>query len=279
MEAIVSVNWLNEHLEDDDLIILDASLSKNQASLSSHYVNKKIKGARKFDLETTFSDLENPLPKALPSVVNFEAACRALGVCKNSKIVIYDNLGLYSSPRAWWMFKIMGHEQVAVLDGGLPAWIANKGWGEPVDLSMTVEQGDFKANYNAEKVKNLVAIQKNLETSTFLLIDARSEVRFYGKTPESRPNLRSGHIPNAINIPFTEVLNDGYLKKIPALKQLFASKLKNEKNLVFSCGSGVTACIVLWAASIVLDNRVTLAVYDGSWAEWGSRADLPISLY
>jgi thiosulfate/3-mercaptopyruvate sulfurtransferase len=265
--TLVSVDWLHEHLDDVDLIVLDASQNSNQASMVSNTSGFQIPNARPLNLEHDFSDPTHKFPHMLPNGFQFEAASRRLGIRKSSKIIVYDNLGVYFSPRVWWMFKAMGHASISVLDGGLPAW-KNKGFAmEPIQ-GYKGEEGDFEAHFKAENVKDRQFIMGNLTSQTAMVIDARTASRFNGIDPEPREGLRSGHIPQSINIPFQEVLINGKYKPKEELKSIFVGLDSDDKPLVFSCGSGVTACIVLLASELILKNPK--AVYDGSWAEWGS---------
>lgn len=261
---IVSVNWLKENFQDPELIILDAVLDP-----SPHDI--QIIGARTFDIKNKFSDTSNPLPNTLPKPEVFAAEARKLGINKNSKIVIYDTKGVYSSPRAWYLFKSMGHEKVWVLDGGLPEWIKEN---LPTEITSTrsYTEGNFEANFNPEMFKNKKQILENIRSKNAIVIDARSSDRFHAQTEETREGLRSGHIPNAINLPFTQVLKDGKYLPEEELKKIVPHL---DKPLYFSCGSGITACIDLIAYEIV-DSNSPKAIYDGSWTEWGQDHSLPI---
>ncbi|MBP6182235.1 sulfurtransferase [Flavobacterium sp.] len=268
---LVTSTWLNTNFGDPNLIILDASLKENQSSLKTDLENLQIRNARFFDIKDTFSDTTNPLPNTLPSPEKFEFEAQKLGINKNSKIVIYDHLGIYSSPRAWWMLKTMGHENVAVLDGGLPDWIKEGFFIEEKKSNPTYTKGNFKAQFISAYVKNKEQILKNIQTEVALLIDARAENRFHGIGDEPRRGLRNGHIPGSINIPYTRLLQDGkFLSKEALLKILPL----NEKPLFFTCGSGVTACIDLLAYELISKNPKS--IYDGSWTEWGQLENLPI---
>ena len=270
---LVSSTWLNNHLNDSDLIVLDASQAKTATGEKSDLENIQIPGARIFNLKKDFSLQSSDLPNMLPEARTFEASCRRLGINKSSKIVVYDNLGVYYSPRVWWMFKTMGHENIAVLDGGLPHWVSNRYKTEPKVCSR-FNTGDFTATLNSKHVKTFSFVKQNIKNQDSILIDARSEKRFKGLAPEPREGLASGHIPNAINIPFTTVLDTDCFKTKTALKAVFAAYNIKDKPLVFSCGSGVTACIVLLASTLVLTQET--AVYDGSWTEWAQHKDSEI---
>lgn len=266
---IVSAAWLHEHLNDPKLIILEARLDHNQSNLENQNPNLQIKSARLFDIKNNFSDTSNPLPNTFPSATQFTTESQKLGINKNSTIVVYDTLGIYSSPRAWWMFKAMGHSNVFVLDGGLPEWI-KEGFPTEESQETTFPKGDFEAKFQPELIKNKEQILENITTKEAVLMDARSADRFHATNEEPRAGLRSGHIPDSINVPYTELQQDGKFKSTDELKKIL--KL-NDQPLLFTCGSGITACIVLLASELISDSPK--AVYDGSWTEWGS-SDLPI---
>lgn len=268
---IVSINWLKEHLDDANLIILDASQNANQNKEHSPLEEIQIKGARTFDIKNDFSDTTNPLPNTLPNAFAFAKAARKLEINKDSKIVVYDSIGIYTSPRAWWLFTIMGHENVWVLDGGLPAWAKENLPVEKIE-KREYPLGDFESQFNPDLVKTKEQILENIKSEEAVLIDARSSDRFLGETKEPRVGLRSGHIPGSINIPYTDLLRDGqFLTKEELVKIL----PQHNKPLLFSCGSGVTACIDLIAYELI-GNTTPKAIYDGSWTEWGQIESLPI---
>ncbi len=265
MSEVVESDWLFEHQNDPDLIILDASYPPVGGE-KSPTENQQIKGARIFAIDY-FSDQSNPLPHMLAPAEEFQDKASTLGINKNIHLVLYDNLGIYSSPRAWWMFKAMGHEKVSVLNGGLPGWV-EKGYPIENKEKKTYERGDFVADFQPQLVKSMEEVQSNLDRQDFLVIDARSRGRFDGTAPEPRPELSSGHMPNALNVPFQEVLENGRFKSEEELQEVF-SQVDSEKPLAFSCGSGLTACILLVAADQIMDSEK--AVYDGSWTEWASK--------
>jgi thiosulfate/3-mercaptopyruvate sulfurtransferase len=263
-EPIVSSQWLLENLNHPDLIILDAS---QKAITSDNEIKNslQIAGSRYFDLKNNFSDSSSDLPNTLPNTAQFELESQKLGINSSSIIVVYDNLGIYSSPRVWWMFKTMGHQNVFVLNGGLPDWIKND-FPTEEKQPQQLELGHFKAHLNSENVKDFNFIKANLNNSNQIIIDARSSGRFNGTAPEPRAGLRSGSIPNSFNIPFGDVLKNGKYKSKDELKAIFSEINPEKKTLIYSCGSGLTACIILLAGELVLPNSTS--VYDGSWTEW-----------
>lgn len=264
-KPLISSQWLFENLNHPDLIILDASQKVITSTNVNPNENIRITGARYFDLKNNFSDKSADLPNTLPNASQFELECQKLGINEHSLIVVYDNLGIYSSPRVWWMLKIMGHKNVAVLNGGLPDWIEADHSTEKIEVK-EYSKGDFTARLIPENIKDYTFIKSNLNNPNNLVIDARSEGRFNGTAPEPRPGLRSGSIPNSFNIPFGDVLENGQYKSKVELTKIFSELNPENKKLVYSCGSGLTACILLLASEIVLSNKT--AVYDGSWTEW-----------
>jgi len=266
-ESIISVTLLKNQLKDPNLVILDASQKIVQSEEASIYQNSGLTGARYFDLKNAFSYPNRKYSNTFPSAERFQKECRNLGINQSSRIVVYDNIGVYTSPRVWWMFKAMGHDQVQVLDGGLPAWI-QAGFEIEAQRDNHYAMGDFIAKIQPSSLKGLQFISSNISNQNELLIDARSIGRFEGTAPEPREGLPSGHIPGSINIPFKSVLENDKFKSKEALAELFKNTPIANQPLIFSCGSGVTACIVLLAADQVLDNPKS--VYDGSWTEWAS---------
>ncbi len=271
---LVTVEWLHENLKNPDLIILNASQPENANAENKYLFELQIPGARWVDLKNQFSDVNSSFPNTFPDVHTFEVAAQSLGITDRSKIVVYDNLGAYTSPRIWWMFKAMGHKEVAVLDGGLPEWMKHNFEVESFDVR-TYVKGNFKADLNFDEVKETKDIIEQIESKKELIVDARSEGRFKGKAPEPREGLSSGHIPGSVNLPYTEVLNEGKFKPKEELQHLF-EKLNPENNpMIFSCGSGVTACILYLANEIAA--KVKKSVYDGSWTEWAHKEERPIN--
>ncbi len=266
MTPLVSAAWLNEHLHDPDLVILDGTVPKIGEVGTHPLADKCIPGARFFDLNGVFSDKQTDLPHNLPTPEVFTQASRHLGINADSRIVVYDHHGIYSSPRAWWMFRAMGHANVAVLDGGLPKWIA-AGLPTQAKSPSADHNGNFTAQLNTELVADSNWMIENLQSQIAKVIDARSSGRFCGGEPEPRPGLSGGHIPNSLNLPFDQVLRDGQLLPKEELAAIFRTLELGDGPLAFTCGSGLTACIILLASELVLSNPKR--VYDGSWAEWG----------
>ncbi len=268
MKALVSVDQLRQNLNDKDLVLLDASPESTAFGKTSSLQSKTIPQARPFDLKGVFSDLTSQFPNMLPSPQQFEQACQKLGINKTSKIVVFDNLGIYSSPRVWWMFKVMGHNKVSVLNGGLTEWIEHD---FPVEDEGIKEynRGDFKADLQKRFVISYEKVLQNIDSKSFTIVDARSQGRFKGTEKEPREHLQSGHIPGSINIPYQDVLQNGKYKSEAELKAIFSNKAVDSEKLVFSCGSGLTACIVMLASEVAYQSSPYL--YDGSWTEWAER--------
>lgn len=266
MQNLITAGDLKKKLGDPDLVILDTTIPKVTHGNKRNSAEKKyISGARFFDIKKTFSDQENKMPNSLPTPEHFETECKKLGINPSSKIVVYDDLGIYSSPRVWWMFKTMGHSNVAVLDGGLPEW-TRSGYATNTQIDNHFVSGNFKAQFDNSAIVDFNFIQANIKSKKALVIDARSSDRFNALVPEPRADLRTGHISGAINIPYTDVLENGKFKSNHKLGEVFANLKSEARPLVFSCGSGITACIVSLAATTLLENKKS--IYDGSWTEY-----------
>ena len=275
-KPLVTVDWLMNNMEDPSLVILDATIKKaGEESKDKASDLKGIKGALFLDMKKKFADVNNDLPNTMPTPEQYIEACKELGITNDSKIVIYDKHGIYSSPRAWWIFKTMGHKDIAVLNGGFPEWIKNNG---PVRNFKKKVKTSVAYNTNVQNNlicdSSLVMIAK--DNKSFLILDARSEGRFDGTSPEPRPELRGGHIPNSINLPYTRLIRDHKFLPQDELKYIYDKINPNRKNLIFSCGSGITACVLALGANIVGHSFGT--VYDGSWSEWGLPSKLPVEL-
>ncbi len=269
MKVLVTTTWLKQQLDNPNLIILDSSPQSNVSGLKAPYTGIKIKNARHFDLKNTFSDKESTLPNTLPKPEYFEKECQKLGINKDSIIVVYDALGIYTSPRIWWMFKTIGHNNVAILNGGLPSWVEQELPTESLSVKSNWDFGNFKSEINTSLLANMTDVIEATTRTDIAIIDARSKARFTGEAPEPRANLSSGHMPNAYNIPFKEVLDQYEYASVEDLTNIFNRIPKDKTHYIFSCGSGLTACIIALASTIVNDN--TFAIYDGSWTEWAEK--------
>ena len=272
---LVSVRWLEAHIDDPGLVVLDATY--HPVAPPPPPAGKSgpvyLPHARLFDFDKRICDPDTSLPHMMPSAELFEREVRALGIDTGSRIVIYDRIGTFSSPRGWWMFKAMGHDAVAVLDGGLPAWHSAQ-----LPLVSEVEPARAPGNFVARPRPGLFCdathVLQALDNPGSVVLDARPEGRFSGRDPEPRAGLRSGHMPHAVNLPFMTLHEQGRMRSPEELARLFRAKVEGSPELVLSCGSGVTACVLALGASLAGYSR--LSVYDGSWSEWGVPSSRPV---
>lgn len=257
------------------VVLLDATINKvNQQIDQDGVAPELIPHSIFFNIEGAFSDHSNPLPHTMVNATTFEREARALGITTDSIVVIYDRWGIYSSPRAWWMFRAMGHTNTFVLQGGLPTWKAKQlpVASKHIDTA-TFTKGNFVAKPQKEYWTNKKDILRGLQQKENTIIDARSAGRFAGSNPEPRAGLRSGHIPDSHNLPFDEVLAGTHFKSVPELQKIFEPLIR-DKPVVFSCGSGISAAIIALAAQQL--GHENLSIYDGSWSEWGADENVPI---
>jgi thiosulfate/3-mercaptopyruvate sulfurtransferase len=273
---LVSIEWLAEHLADPDLIILDGSwhMPATGRDPAKEFAAGHIPGARFFDIDA-IADQDSGLPHMLPSPQDFATAVRRLGVEPTSKVVVYDSVGIQSSPRVWWTFRQMGHDAVYVLDGGLKGWLDED---HPVETGWPdTPHGEFKAHPRPELVRGLEQVRQVLADGAEQVVDARPAARFSAETPEPRAGLRSGHMPGALNVPSSSLVKaDGTLASPRELKAAFdAAGVDLTAPITTTCGSGITACIL--ALGLARIGRDDVAVYDGSWTEWGGREDTPVA--
>jgi thiosulfate/3-mercaptopyruvate sulfurtransferase len=274
--VIVSCDWLHQHLYDANLVVLNATIPKATAKkASSEKEVRIIPSARFFDIKGSFSDREAAFPNTMVSAVTFEVEAQKLGINQDSCVVIYDEHGIYSSPRAWWMFKAMGFENVAVLDGGLPQW-ESLGFETVTPSEETVAKGNFKANPKNSSFVAYHYVLDTIENSQHQILDARSSGRFHGTAPEPRAGVRSGHIPTSKSLPYSSLLNGNTFKNKEALQALYHEANQDCKSMIFSCGTGITACVLALGAEII--GYQDSLVYDGSWTEWGSLEHLPVEI-
>ncbi|WP_133489036.1 3-mercaptopyruvate sulfurtransferase [Aliiroseovarius marinus] len=274
-KTLVSTDWLAKHLKDPDLRILDASwyLPDMNRDAKAEYDAAHIPGARFFDIDE-IADLRSDLPHMMPPVEKFMSRVRAMGVGDGHQIVVYDGMGLFSAARVWWMFRLMGHKDIAVLDGGLPKWQAE---GHPTeDMPPVIRDRHMTVTRQAHMVKDVTQVAAASKLGDYEIIDARGAERFRGEVPEPREGLRAGHIPNSKNVPFATLLNaDGTMKSPEDTRAIFeAANVNLDKPAILSCGSGVTAAIL--ALALERQGHDRHAVYDGSWSEWGMYSDLKV---
>lgn len=274
MDPIVSTDWLAARIKEPDLRIVDAPfyMPGDPRTPKGEFEKEHIPGAVLFDLEE-ISDHSNPLPHMLAPADAFAQAVGRLGVSDGDRIVVYDHVGLLSAARVWWNFRAMGHEEVYVLDGGLPRWIAE---GRPLASGpVTSVAQTFTAAFRPALVRDIEQVQAALASGVQVL-DARARDRFRGSAPEPRPNLPSGHMPGAINTPHGELVENGSLKSKAALAALFqAEGVEVGKPVITTCGSGVSAAVI--ALALARLGHWDAPVYDGSWTEWASTAGAKIA--
>jgi thiosulfate/3-mercaptopyruvate sulfurtransferase len=275
-ESLVDTAWLAKHLNDPDLRVADATyfLPNQGRNARAEYETQHIPGAVFFDIDE-IADTGNPLPHMLPSPEKFASRMRKLGIGDGNRVVVYDAHGLMSATRAWWMLRVYGHKDVALLDGGLPKWLAE---GRPVeDGPPRPRERHFTARFDHSQVRDKTQILANMETGREQVLDARAKGRFTGREPELWPGRRSGHIPGSRNLPFTDLLDPTNKTLLSA--DLLSAKFREagidlKKPVVTSCGSGITATVLAFGLHLLGHRDV--AVYDGSWAEWGLPGETPV---
>jgi thiosulfate/3-mercaptopyruvate sulfurtransferase len=276
MGPLVTTDWLAAELGKPDLVIFDATkyLPNEPKDGIAEYRRAHIPGARYFDIDQ-IADPDTDLPHMVPTPGRFAKLMGELGVANTSRVVFYDQKGLASAARGWWLMGLFGHDEATVLDGGLPKWQRENrpvAAGDPSSPPSTT----YRPDYRAARLRGVGDVLGNVETQTELVLDARAAGRFTGETPEPRAGMRSGHIPGSASLPYTDLLNaDGTFRSPEAIRDRFAQAgVTADRPIVTSCGSGVTACIL--TLGLRLAGLPEGAVYDGSWTEWGGRSDTPV---
>lgn len=273
---LIETDELERELNAPDFVIVDATwyMPNEDKDARTEYLAEHIPGAIFFDIDE-ISDSKSALPHMLPPPEKFSSRMRKMGIGDGSRIVVYDRAGMFSAPRVWWMFRVMGVDDVSVLNGGLPKW---KREGRPLVTGEPAARTPrhFTVRRNLDLVRDRDDMRALIQDKSAIVVDARSPERFAGNSPEPRPGLRSGHIPGAHNVPYGQILNsDGTLKPTAELNEVFdAAGVDHHKPVVASCGSGITACVL--ALALAETGHLRTSVYDGSWSEWGADESLPI---
>ncbi len=274
--SLVSANWLYNHIDHPQLVVFDGSwhMPAAQRNARDEWRNEQIKKARYFDFDRRICDPDTGLPHMMPDAERFTDEIQKLGLNQDSVVVVYDTLGQFSSPRVWWMLRSMGFESCAILDGGLPAWKAAAYPLSNESSASEKESGNFIASSIEGRFKDANAVLDATRDESITILDARSGERFRGEVEEPRPGLRKGHMPSAKNLPFSDLFSEGLMKSESELKAIFRDLIPQGNQVICSCGSGITACVIAFGAQLVGYDDVS--VYDGSWCEWGRPGELPV---
>jgi thiosulfate/3-mercaptopyruvate sulfurtransferase len=276
LKALVSTEWLAAQLGSNDLIVFDASwyMPAEARDAQAEYRRCHIPDTLFFDIDA-IADTESTLPHMVPGTARFERMLGALGVSADHRLVFYDQKGIFSAARGWWLMRLFGHERCAVLDGGLPKW-CREGRAVQAGDAPVPAAAAYRASLNARRVRGLGDILENLQSRREIVLDARSADRFHARVPEPRAGMRGGHVPGSRSLPFTELLSSEQTLLPPEqLRALFRARGVDEQStVVTSCGSGLTAAVLNLGLEVA--GLPMGALYDGSWSEWGARTETPI---
>jgi thiosulfate/3-mercaptopyruvate sulfurtransferase len=274
MNPLVSTDWLAQELGKPDMVVFDATkyLPNEPKDGSAEFIRAHVPGARYFDIDQ-IADPDTDLPHMVPSPGRFARLLGDLGVGNGSRVVFYDQKGLASAARGWWLMGLFGHDAAAVLDGGLPKWVKEE---RPTESGAPPKPAVFRPDFRAARLRGIGDLLQNVSAAQEQVLDARAAGRFTGEVPEPRAGMRSGHIPGSYNLPYTDLLYpDGTFRSAQQVRARLADAgIDVSRPVVTSCGSGVTACIL--TLGLRLAGLPEGAVYDGSWTEWGGRADTPV---
>lgn len=275
MKPVVSTQWLADNL--GEVLVFDCTkyLPHEGRDAQAEFAAAHIPGAGFFDVDA-IADTDTDLPHMVPAAGRFARMVGDLGISNTSRVVFYDQKGLFSAARGWWLMGLFGHDRSAVLDGGLPKWIADGGRLE-AGPARPAKPTLFTPDLRAQRLRGLGDMRANLTHKSEIVVDARAAGRFNGTTPEPRPGLRSGHIPGAVNLPHTELLREDHtlLEKDAIRARFHAAGIDGSRPVITSCGSGITATVLTLAMAHA--GLPEGAVYDGSWTEWGGRTDTPVA--
>ncbi|MEZ5996957.1 MAG: 3-mercaptopyruvate sulfurtransferase [Hyphomonadaceae bacterium] len=277
-DPVVSPAWLAERISAPDIRVIDATwfMPSDGRDARALYAERRIPGAIFFDIDE-IADTTSALPHMLPPPEKFASRMKKLGVGDGTRVIVYDNHGMFSAARVWWTFRVMGHEDVAVLDGGFPAW---EGAGHDVETGPPQQRMErhFTPRVRSDLVRDLADMRRAVDSGRAQILDARPAPRFRGEAPEPRAGLKSGHMPGARSLPSSALVNEaGALRSAEELKQIFSeARADTAQPALCTCGSGITAAII--ALALARLGRWDAAVYDGSWAEWGGLSDAPVAI-